>query len=66
MIKFFSKKAVKLSKNVVNVTDIPPRELVTYPKETQTPTTENSEKDGKKLLLIRILASSNEKKSAKL
>jgi dynein intermediate chain len=35
-----NKKPVKLTTNVVNVTDIPAREVVTYTKDTQTPATD--------------------------
>ena len=43
-----SKKAIKLSTNTVNTIDIPPRENVTYSKETQTPSTDIVlDKDGK-------------------
>jgi hypothetical protein len=51
---------VKLSVNNVNIIDIPPRENVTYSKETQTPSTDVVlDKDGenfsfllKKIILI--------------
>lgn len=39
-VLFLSKKPVKLSVNQTNFIEIPPRELVTYSKETQTPATD--------------------------
>ncbi len=40
---FSSKKPVKLTMNIADVGELPPRELVTYSKETQTPATEVAE-----------------------
>ncbi len=50
-VSFFSRKKPQLSKVSVQTTDIPPREIVTYAKQTQT--VASPERGGMLMLLLR-------------
>lgn len=55
-LQFFSKRsASSLSVVSVQATDIPPKELVTYTKQTQTASTGGVERDGMHFLFLHCL-----------